>query len=122
MRMGRPPRVWTRSRPLLLQSASPEPTELLDGVGWGGGGGGTYMPLCPLPGSAYATNLLISQSVSTQCKSDWQVTFCIPLQVTSLRDIVRSSVTTLDLFLGMRLPEARELEPLERRYPHLSWI
>lgn len=24
------------------------------------------------------------------------------------------------LFLGMRLPEARELEPLERRFPHLS--
>jgi len=24
------------------------------------------------------------------------------------------------LFIGMRLPEARELEPLERRYPRLS--
>ena len=24
------------------------------------------------------------------------------------------------LFIGMRLPEARELDPLERRYPRLS--
>ena len=24
------------------------------------------------------------------------------------------------LFLGMRLPDARELDPIERRYPHLS--
>lgn len=32
----------------------------------------------------------------------------------------REIFTRNPLFLGMRLPDARELEPMERRYPHLS--